>query len=96
MQKSFKIWFPFRSFEITFRFKSVSNNKRKAYNEHLRSKQWFEFKASVIKDRGFKCELCKSQKDLELHHLSYKRFGNEQAKDVMLLCHKCHLKAHKK
>lgn len=96
MQKTFKIWFPFRSLEFTIRIAWVSNNKRTAYDEHLRSKQWFAFKAGIIKARGFRCEICGSQKDLELHHLNYKNFGNEQAEDVMLLCKLCHKKAHKK
>lgn len=73
----------------------LSNSKRKFYETYLKSKKWTDFKAKVIGMRGFNCELCKSQKNIQLHHLTYERLGKEDINDVMILCKKCHEKAHK-
>lgn len=64
------------------------------YQLHLTSPEWMDFRAEIFKQRGFKCELCKSKKNLQLHHLTYKNLGNEQPEDVMILCEVCHSKAH--
>jgi 5-methylcytosine-specific restriction endonuclease McrA len=44
----------------------------------------------VIKLRGAKCERCGRAGDLELHHKTYERLGNERFSDLELLCNPCH------
>jgi hypothetical protein len=66
------------------------------YKEYIKSKEWYSFRARVFKQRGFHCEICNRQKNLQLHHLTYERLGSEQDGDVMILCKVCHETAHHK
>jgi hypothetical protein len=64
---------------------------RKKYESHIRSTRWKAMKKAVIKMRGNKCEECGyGSPNLELHHLTYERFGRELWKDVKLVCKQCH------
>jgi 5-methylcytosine-specific restriction endonuclease McrA len=42
------------------------------------------------------CERCKSRVDLECHHRTYARFGNELPGDIEVLCKSCHKAEHSK
>lgn len=44
---------------------------------------------------GFKCVFCKSTENLNVHHLTYDRIGNENVRhDLVTLCQDCHKKLH--
>ena len=46
---------------------------------------------------GFKCAFCKSDENLDVHHLTYDRKGHEDVlHDLVTLCHDCHMKLHEK
>lgn len=47
----------------------------------------------MFKLRGKKCERCPATSDLELHHLTYERFGREGPRDLEILCPSCHDRA---
>ncbi len=65
------------------------------YNLYLNSDQWLKFRRRILKERGNRCEECSStEKPLHLHHLTYKRLGNEYPADVKVLCLACHEKEH--
>lgn len=66
----------------------------KLYHRYMRSKEWADFRASVIAKRGRWCELCGSGYRVELHHRTYNRLGHEKERDVQLCCHACHEKIH--
>ncbi len=46
-----------------------------------------------LRDEG-KCSWCRKFEEyvetMEVHHLTYERFGNEQSEDGCLLCGECH------
>lgn len=45
----------------------------------------------MVLDRdGYECRTCTSKSDLEVHHRTYERFGNEELGDLVTLCHECH------
>jgi hypothetical protein len=82
--------------------------RRKAYDGHLNSKQWWEIKKELRKE-SFKehgrvvCSRCgKSEYDnkqtygesLHGHHRTYERFGQEKTEDAELLCSQCHASEH--
>lgn len=74
---------------------------RKDYTDYLKSPRWKAIRAKVIfRDNG-QCQRdagkgkCLSRNDIEVHHLTYVRFGNEQLGDLITLCHDCHKKLHK-
>jgi 5-methylcytosine-specific restriction endonuclease McrA len=67
------------------------------YREYLKSKWWKKISGERRKIDGFKCVICKSKKNLNVHHLSYKNVGCENTyTDLITLCHKCHSIKHGK
>ena len=82
------------------------NNKRRiyckdtgeicfGYKNYLKSQHWAFMRSRIIQSHPY-CEICKSsEKPLQVHHLSYKRLGNEKDSDLIPLCDKCHAAIHK-
>jgi 5-methylcytosine-specific restriction endonuclease McrA len=66
----------------------------KKYREYLQSDEWAQLKIDLFKDRGYKCEECGNKKRLAIHHLTYENIYNENSEDLIILCEKCHKKAH--
>ena len=71
------------------------------YEYYLKSPRWRAMRAKVIfRDLGM-CRAwvgesqCLSRKDVEVHHMTYVRFGNEAMTDLVTLCRSCHKKFHK-
>ena len=70
---------------------------RSRYEEVLCSALWWERRAEIIEVRGRVCERCGSdggEVELELHHVTYARLGDESDDDLELLCGECHCRAH--
>lgn len=63
------------------------------YKAYIRSKVWKK-KAEAAKIRaGNRCQLCnrpRSEVQLEAHHRTYERLGNELPGDITVLCRDCH------
>lgn len=78
--------------------KNTTNNKRKEqYINYINSKEWKDFRLSIIKERGYKCEKCGNEKKvIHAHHLTYERFMKELPEDIQLLCVTCHEQVHQK
>lgn len=68
-----------------------------AYNEfYLKSHHWFELKKVTLEQHPA-CHICKLDKELVIHHLSYRHlFEEEYEKDIIVICNKCHGLAHNK
>lgn len=67
----------------------------KEYHEYLKSAEWGQIRADLFLLRGRKCERCQSSKKLQVHHLTYKNFGQEEPTDLEILCDVCHKGEHK-
>ena len=65
------------------------------YQNYLKSFDWRIKRVAFINASPF-CRACGSNKNLCVHHLSYKNLFNETAEDVVVLCEVCHKKVHKK
>ncbi|MCF6331040.1 MAG: HNH endonuclease [Sulfurimonas sp.] len=61
---------------------------------YLQSEDWHELKQKLKSLQGNKCCLCKSKNNLNVHHITYERLGNEELSDLRLLCRKCHIRQH--
>lgn len=65
------------------------------YAEYLRSNHWRavrrRYQASKL---PWRCYICGADKRLDLHHKTYKRFGNENLHDLIPLCRPCHNLVH--
>lgn len=64
------------------------------YKKYIGSAKWRNIRKALFKMRGKKCESCGyGSATLEVHHLTYDRFGNENLADLKILCKPCHDKA---
>src|SRR5262245_36479863 len=70
--------------------------RKLVYADYLLTDHWLSVREAAIKRSGGQCQLCRSQTRLEVHHNTYDNFGNEQAEDLIVLCHDCHAKHHNK
>jgi hypothetical protein len=60
-------------------------------NEYYKSPEWAEKRNARLKLDGFKCAKCGFTRALEVHHINYDRYGNEDvSRDLITLCKKCH------
>lgn len=63
---------------------------KELYFDYLNSEHWQHVKALYKRDY---CELCGGNENLQLHHLSYVYYY-EQEKHVATLCDRCHRATH--
>lgn len=74
---------------------SISHfNKRADYGEYLNSPHWHLVRAAAIVKADYRCQLCNSPDNLQVHHRTYERRGKEKLSDVTVLCRDCHRKFH--
>lgn len=63
------------------------------YYEYIKSQEWKE-KAEESKARaGNRCQVCnrsRAEVQLDAHHRTYERLGNERPEDITVLCRECH------
>lgn len=67
---------------------------RRRYNLHLNSDKWRAIRAKVLSRAGGMCEGCGVQQAVQVHHLHYKRLGNEMLFDLVAVCLVCHEQIH--
>ena len=67
---------------------------RDKYISYLKSDKWKSIKRMMLIIKDNKCENCKSETALEIHHKTYKRLYKEKYKDLQVLCKICHKKTH--
>lgn len=79
-------------------FIELSNKQKykKEYQEYLSSDHWKETRLKALSIAGNRCQLCSSRDNLNVHHNTYANKGNEDLKDLVVLCRECHAKFHDK
>ena len=80
------------------KFPKITDRERKSYNWFLKGKYWRKVREIVIKRDLGKCILCRTDKNLHVHHMTYKNHFNEHnhLDDLITLCKTCHENEHKK
>lgn len=72
--------------------------KQQAYQDYINSRAWEVMRARVIARDGGVCRKCgcrgHSKAPLQVHHMTYARFGNERDEDLITLCKTCHKAVH--
>lgn len=72
------------------RNKSIKNSKNVKY-----SKDWTLIKKQIKEDANFKCRICGSSENLQVHHkIPIKNGGTNIKENLILLCKSCHQKLH--
>lgn len=64
------------------------------YHAYLRSPEWKAKRDAQVEAAGGRCQVCNSAKQLNCHHRTYERIGNEIPDDLFVLCADCHVIFH--
>ena len=76
------------------RRREARKQRQREYRDYLRADHWQRTRAQVLaRARGF-CEDCGLRTNLDVHHLTYKRKGQERLTDLRALCRSCHTARH--
>lgn len=68
-----------------------STKEHKAY---IQTKKWKCIRKEVLKRDGGKCVVCGSKSKLEIHHITYENWKNENLDELVTLCKTCHNAVH--
>ena len=69
--------------------------RRAEYDAYMQSLVWAGIRRRRLERSHYRCEKCGATKRLEVHHLTYERFGGgETMADLQVLCERCHDKIH--
>ena len=60
------------------------------YQEYIQSEKWKFKRDLVLLFWQHRCSMCGRSVNLHVHHRTYKRLGNEQLNDLVVLCDRCH------
>jgi 5-methylcytosine-specific restriction endonuclease McrA len=60
------------------------------YLAYMGSTAWACRRRSAVVGSGGLCSDCGSAEKLDVHHLTYARFGRERSSDLVALCRYCH------
>lgn len=66
------------------------------YTAYLKTEKWQKKRFERNKLDGFRCQMCGTAKNLNVHHLTYENLGRESIYDLVTLCESCHKKVHEK
>jgi hypothetical protein len=75
--------------------KKISYDREK-YCRYLASRSWWIKREAVMRRCNGRCERCKINEAVLVHHESYIRVYNELLTDLKALCEPCHLYLHAK
>ena len=73
------------------------NHYRQWKQQYLKSPEWKALKSKVLNRDNYTCQSCNTNGiSLEVHHITYQNFGNENLSDLVSLCRNCHQSIHDK
>lgn len=73
--------------------KEQETQKSVRYQEYLKSTTWRKRAEEAKARAGNRCQICnrsRAEVQLEAHHRTYERLGNELPEDITVLCRDCH------
>lgn len=88
-----------RKIESKLKIENIKKKPYVLYSEQLKDNRWKAFRLFVLKVRGRRCEICGSEENLQVHHLTYKNGSmawEYTCNDVIVVCRECHKKLHNK
>jgi 5-methylcytosine-specific restriction endonuclease McrA len=63
----------------------------------LDSKSYLELHRQVLERDGWRCQVCGSMQNLQVHHLKLRsRSGGDEEQNLITLCAECHARRHRK
>ena len=70
------------------------STRQTAYREYLETPKWRNRRDAKLRSVGYHCERCDSRRELQVHHRTYERLGEELDSDLEVVCVKCHEREH--
>lgn len=67
---------------------------KEEYKAYLKSPKWRATRKRLYREYEYKCAICGSPKNLNVHHITYENLGEEKDEDLTVLCQKCHAGLH--
>jgi 5-methylcytosine-specific restriction endonuclease McrA len=67
---------------------------REEYALYLESSRWAILRDEARERFDNRCAICYSEEEIEVHHRTYDRLGDEWVSDLVPLCADCHQKFH--
>lgn len=67
---------------------------QRSHADYLTSPEWTERRSLVLDRANGLCEGCRKARASEVHHLSYRNWGNEFLFELVALCGDCHDRIH--
>ncbi len=65
------------------------------YKQYLRTPHWKGRREAKLRSVGHRCQFCnRGPHNLDVHHRTYKRLGEELDQDLTVLCRACHTNFH--
>lgn len=65
------------------------------YKDYLNTPEWDETRRRHYKRSGYRCQVCNvGGVQLNVHHRTYERLGQEKIRDLICLCQDCHTLFH--
>jgi hypothetical protein len=80
---------------VTISDERIQELKTMPYTEYLLTPEWEEKRRQILERDEHRCRVCNSTEQLNVHHRTYERRGNELMSDLTLLCRSCHEIYHK-
>lgn len=68
----------------------VARSRPTSYAEYLRSDAWKRRRDAALVRAGFRCQVCNRKGQIDVHHRTYERIGDELPIDLVALCRRCH------
>jgi hypothetical protein len=83
---------------IKTKHRNIQERRESSWNEnyekYINSDEWKEKRSIVLKRANFVCEGCAKNTATEVHHLTYRHFGDELLFELVAVCRACHEKVH--
>ncbi len=68
-----------------------SKPPKQSYADYLKSEHWQRQRKAALERAGYSCQVCNRKGiQLDVHHRTYERLGDELPEDMTVLCHECH------
>ena len=77
-----------------YEYARLSELKSMDYKLYLQTEEWQRTRLDAIERAHGMCEKCGSADNLQVHHKTYERRGEELPEDLIVLCEQCHKKEH--
>jgi len=65
-------------------------SRREKYADYRQTERWKMLASDTKARAGGRCQICNSPDNLEAHHRTYERVGDELPGDLTCLCRECH------